>query len=604
MSPPALPPPGREVAGEALPPFLAYSKETTGSEDTLFANGLEHLLDRPNRFDWSDLCELYRRLDARLAGDRALERLIADRALTMPVFGSLMKMAGLVASPKLLYTLGNRFGLSRIFSHLLLEEHVEPDGRIVLNLRIPQSHEDSPQFFRATAGILTSLPKLVGLPDALVHMELGPRHARYEITPPPSATVLSRVKRAVTAFTLGRHALREMTDQQARLNAQYQELQRAYATTKEALAVRRRFLSVISHELRTPLNGIVGASSVLKTEGDPEVRAELTEALDISIADMSRLVESILEFTRLDQGLARPSHAPFGPRAGLQPILHAVRLDAQEKGLDFRMEFAPDLPKRVSVDGHRVQQIAAQILDNALKFTDEGRIVVRLGMDAAEQLVLEVQDTGPGIAAEDQARIFEMFTQLDDSERRSRGGIGLGLTLSQRLVEVLGGRLKLESEPGVGTQVRVEIPVVVLSAAPPERVRGDPEVGRVLVVDDVRINRRVLRRALERWGWDVDEAVNGEEAVVRAKAQPYTMILMDCEMPVLDGFEATLRIRDEAPTHAPIVAVTAYVTDDDRARCFEVGMDDFLGKPAKLPDLEQALQRWVGVTRRPDSSAR
>ncbi len=584
---------GDEVAFEALPPFLAYSRDEMGAETALFENGLEHLLRKPPRFAWDDLCELYRRIETHAQGHSTLEELFAERALQTPSFGRLMKMAGLVTSPTLLYTLGNRFTMARIFAHLLVQSKSLDDGRVVIDITIPDTHQDCPQMFKGTAGILTALPQLLGLGRAHVKTKYALRTARYEVTPPPSMTVAHRLKRAFKAFALGRQALGELTDQQAQLNTQLAELRVAYAKTQEALLVRRRFLSVISHELRTPLNGIVGAASALNEETEPAARDRMSESLQTSIVQMSSLVETILEFTRLDDGQSRPITAAFNPKEDLQPILQKSKSEANDKRLDYSVHFTPQVPSRVTIDGQRVVQIAAQLLSNGVKFTETGHVHVHIDYVPDRGLIFEVRDSGPGISAEDIPKAFEMFSQLDSSSTRAHGGIGLGLTLSRQLAEVLGGSIDIESAVHEGTTARATLPCEVLEHVTPRRVLDPAQrTGQVLVVDDDKTNRLIMTHMLKKRGWRSEVARDGVEACEKALAANFDMIFMDCEMPRMNGFEATINIRKDSAHSVPIVATTAYVTDSDRARCFEVGMDDFLGKPVQAKDLDRVLQEW------------
>lgn len=586
----SLPAQGREVARAALLPFIEYSEQDLGSVDALFSPDLEHLLARPDRFAWSELCELYRRLERHARSTGGVELLMADRALGTS-FGGAVKILGLVASPALLYTLGNRLILSRIFNHLTVADRVLPDGRVIVEMTIPDSHPDSDEFFQATAGLFAALPQKIGLGRSLVTTTRKPRWGRFTIMPPPSMPLGRRVKRVMSAFSMRRHALGEMIEQQAQLNKLYQEQLDTSAKLEKALRVRRRFLSVISHELRTPLNGIVGAASALTgvSEGD---QAEMREALNGSIGLMSDLVETILEFTRLDEGSTPTEYARFRPRADMQDALRKVEGYATEKGLGFSADLKEPLPRCVDADGQRLLQIVSQLLGNAVKFTEAGQ--VRMTMEyTAGLLCLEVQDSGLGISEEDIPRAFEMFTQLDTTSTRAVGGIGLGLTLARQLVEYLGGTIELTSEVGVGTLVRVEIACVACDPPATATERGDVNCGRVLVVDDVRTNRAVLRHKLKRKGFEVMVAENGKEACEMARRQSFALIFMDCEMPIMDGFEATEEILATIDDPARIVAVTAYVTDADRTRCFEVGMDDFMSKPIKDPELDRVVADWL-----------
>ncbi len=588
----SLPAQGREVARAALLPFIEYSARELGSEQALFSPDLEHLLARPDRFAWAELCELYRRLEHHVRNKGGLEVLFADEALRTS-FKRALQVVGLVATPTLLYTLGNRLGLARMFNHLKVHDQVLADGSLIVEVTIPESHPDCEEFFQATAGILAAFPELIGRGRALVKTTRKPRWGRFVITPPPSLPLTRRIRRAVSAFTLGRHALQEMTEQQARLNSQYIELQKTSAKMEKALRVRRRFLSVISHELRTPLNGIVGAASALTHASEGE-QAEMREALDGSIGLMSDLVETILEFTRLDEGSAPVEHARFRPREDLKDTLRKARTQALEKGLGFTTDLDPSLPDCVGVDGQRILQVVSQLVGNAVKFTKAGEVGISMEY-ASGLLCIEVQDSGLGISEEDIPRAFEMFTQLDTTSTRAVGGIGLGLTLARQLAEFLGGTIDLRSEVGVGTRVRVEIacelrePLSQSQAAP----RGDMGCRRVLVADDVRTNRAVLRHKLKKKGYEVVVAEDGKQAHELALAQSFALIFMDCEMPIMDGFEATRQILATVDNPARIVAVTAYVTDEDRARCFEVGMDDFISKPVKDAEIDRVLDDWL-----------
>lgn len=580
---------GEEVAGEALEPFLVCGELLLGSEAAIL-EGYEHLLDRPKRFSWEEACVLYDRMAVAAAGKISLEE-CGRSALKLPKFGGMLRALSVVASPKVLYTVGHGFGFKRTFSNLRSEQTELPNGEICIVIEIPEPYRTSVGFFRITRGILQAFPRLLGLPDAEVHFELEDRRGTYLVRLPQSQTLPARIRRAFRALFAGQAALEELNRQQEELNAQYRRLEVAHEEMQRALEVKRRFLSIMSHELRTPLNGIVGSMSGVLDEADSISREDFRVALEDSAANLTRLIEDVLA---LADGGTEDLVVPIGEvsvEKHLAPVIDRTRRAAQRCNLEFCFDVAPELSHRVRCDADGLLIVAERLIENAVKFTPEGHVHVRLSADGGGML-LTVRDTGIGIPDEYLERIFDLFYQVNDAATRSFGGAGLGLAMVDRVLRRMGGTIEIQSKLGLGTTITVRVPARIVEAPPPPPVSA---VGgrRVLVVDDNRVNRMVLSRMLKKLGLEVDEATNGQEAVERAAAADYDAIFMDCEMPVMNGWEATERITSAAQTPVPVIAVTAYVTDADRVRCENAGMCDFLSKPVARPRLEESVRRWL-----------
>ena len=538
---------GHEVASESLEDFRRLSVDYTGDKATIFGNGLEHLVDHSDRFSWSDLCELYRRLDKMLQVEGLSLEDLGKLPDGLPLGGAVGKAFSVVASPRLLYTVGNRFGLERTFSHLEVGEKLLPDGRILIEITIPAPYETSPECFRFTAGVLEGLPQMLGLSLATVEWSYSGRTAEYIVTPPASATLWSRGRRLLRAFGASQSAVEELITQQKELNRKHKELKSAYDQVSQALEVRQRFLRVVSHEFRTPLNGIAGACSMLRVEEDRATRDTLLDALGDSSNRLSNLVEEMLDFVAMNDGKlkATPSEVDF--RTEVRSFVGPFVEEAKRKRLTLDVDIARDFPNVVALDTQRLLRAVGHLLDNAIKFTPTGRVSISMGFEPGEGAVGTVQlivtDQGPGIPERDQDAIFSLFTQGDDSSTRDAGGTGLGLALVRRSIDLLGGEVSLQSKLGQGSQFVVRVPTKVIATAETPAAVAQETSGRILVVDDDRINRMLLKRMVQTEGLDVDLAEDGAEALAMVQQNDYDLVFMDCEMPRMDGWEATAKIR-------------------------------------------------------------
>jgi PAS domain S-box-containing protein len=380
---------------------------------------------------------------------------------------------------------------------------------------------------------------------------------------------------------------------------------RAEAALAEASLLKSQFLANVSHELRTPLNGVMGMARLLLSTGLDSTQRDYVRIVEESGRDLLAMVNDILDFSKVEAGRLDLAKIDFNLADVLQQAVDGVAGAAAAKGL--RIACLPDksLPGRVQGDPARIRQITGHLLANAVKFTEEGAVVLRarLVQDAPEGALVrvEVTDTGMGIPAEAQTRLFQPFSQLDGTTSRRFGGAGLGLGLSKRLVEAMRGQIGVRSEPGKGSTFWYTVRLAPPSASLEAVTRTTPRRGRVLVVEDNKVNLRVASALLENLGYQVEMANNGVEAVEACARTAFDAVLMDCQMPEMDGFRATAFIREREKgeqRRTPIIALTASVLPGDKERCLDAGMDDYLGKPIQLEALDTALRRWIPLSER------
>lgn len=400
----------------------------------------------------------------------------------------------------------------------------------------------------------------------------------------------------------------QLTEYQKRLEdlvaARTAELEKARAEAETANRAKSIFLANVSHELRTPMNSIMGFNELMHLSGLKPEQDEYCRIIKSAASHLLEIINDMLDFSRLEANKFTLEVRPFNLIKTIESAVALVSKPAAARNLKLTFEIDSALPETVCGDQQRFRQIIINLLTNAIKFTEAGSVAVRavqtFRTETTATVSLSISDTGIGIPADMLDEIFEMFRQLDDSITKRYGGVGLGLAVVKNLIKIMNGTVRVESQQGQGSKFTVEIPFALdrrQKSAEPMPAEEPPRQLNILMAEDDEFNSLIIEKYFKRLNWNIVVARNGSEAVSLYDPSAFDAILMDIQMPVMNGFEAAQKIRQierGSSNHVPIIAFTAFAFDNDREKCISAGMDDYITKPINVSALKETILKNIG----------
>jgi PAS domain S-box-containing protein len=378
-----------------------------------------------------------------------------------------------------------------------------------------------------------------------------------------------------------------------------QEMVDARKAAEAGLELRKTILANVSHELRTPVNAIVGMSALLSATELNEKQRDYLKTMRFSSDGLLVLIDDLLDVSRIEAGKVELEEIEFSVQENFTQLTNALRLRAEEKGLRFEWHLDNQIAPRLLGDVHRLNQVITNLIGNAIKFTTQGKVRLDITQsdvsNESQRILFSVTDTGIGIATDRQAAVFQAFAQEDNSTTRRYGGTGLGLSISKRIVEMMGGQLMLTSEKNVGTTFSFQIELKKAVDVAPVKKEFNPDLqgSRILLVEDNKVNQFLANALLTSWKAQVDISEDGQDAIDKMEEKDYDLVLMDLQMPVMDGFEATAHIRDVIKSKVPIIGLSANALNGERERSLEGGMDDYVSKPFQPELLYEKIHGFI-----------
>ena len=408
----------------------------------------------------------------------------------------------------------------------------------------------------------------------------------------------------------------ELLQKKSQLEENVKKLEEAKKKVEEGSKAKTEFLSTMSHEIRTPMNAIIGMTNLLAKDNPREDQLEQLEILDFSAKTLLSLINDVLDFSKIESGKIEFEDLDFDLPYLLKGIIESFRFNTQKKGISLKLEIGDDVPDVLLGDSARLTQILNNLVSNAVKFTDKGEVKISVEKkgqsDEKVNLQFTVSDTGVGITEDKQEKIFESFTQERTDTSRIFGGTGLGLTISKKLVDLQGGNISVESTKGEGSTFFVNLEYELGDETKVDKLQSDKRISskslegiKVLLVEDNLINQKVMTRFLEKWNMEITVANNGNEALERVADEHFHIILMDLQMPTMDGYQSSQAIRtidDQRKRNIPIIALTAAALKEVKEKVYASGMNDFITKPFNPVELQEKLEFHIMDQKNPSKA--